>query len=235
MFTVLKQQYIPCLSIFNSLIKRVLLSFHYYFFADTKSGIWLGFGIPRNPCIIFLRNLQVTGNTGLHSFRRIKQLIFSTLKFNVRFCETVCPIRRIHIHNIVAPCDAGDIIIDSEKILTRFMKNQSFGKTAVNWHRTSLSIAPCSELYIIAINDGVIFHHSAINLIIPIDRRVRHAVHDDKSSTKTRPLNPFKIIITDRLMFINDADTSRMLNIISKKHIAFNQIVTAVAHRQSAA
>ena len=150
--------------------------------------------------------------------------------------EALCKIWRIHrAQNVIREINARHIVIDRENVAAIFVINEVIFKTAIIWRAATLFITARAELNIIAIDEGVIFNQRIDDRVIAVDRPIRDAVHHNQSSAKTCALEAFHVIIANRLPRINDANTACVIDVISKKDIAFNQGVIPVAHSKRTA
>ncbi len=70
------------------------------------------------------------------------------------------------------------------------------------------------------------------DLMITVDRRIGHAVHDAQSAFQVAARQSFQIIVAYRLIAVDDADSGGIGDAVAQKHVAFDQIAVAVAQHE---
>ncbi len=73
-----------------------------------------------------------------------------------------------------------------------------------------------------------------IHLVIEINWRIWHAIHNCETAAKSVPGKAFHIIITNSLIAVDNSDPTGVVDAIAKKHIVFNYVAIAVAQCQRA-
>ncbi len=92
-----------------------------------------------------------------------------------------------------------------------------------------------SQLDVIAVDHRVVLDERVVDLVVAIDRRIRHAVHDDQCAAETVPGQAVQVIVADDLAFVDDTDATGVIDPVAEKNIVLDQIVVAVSQRQRAA
>jgi len=72
-------------------------------------------------------------------------------------------------------------------------------------------------------------------LVVAVDRRIRHTVHDDEGAAKPVTGQAVHIVVANNLAFIDYADAARVINSIAEEDIILYDVVIAVSKRQRAA
>src|SRR5690606_31479882 len=70
--------------------------------------------------------------------------------------------------------------------------------------------------------------------MVAIDTRVGYAVHDDQCSAETVTGQTFEIIVADDLAFVDDSDSTGVIDTIAQENVAFHNVFVAVAQYHSA-
>ena len=86
----------------------------------------------------------------------------------------------------------------------------------------------------VAIDDDVVVHEGINNRVVSINRAVRDAVHDNECATKSVAGQSRQIIISNRLVFIDNSDAAGIGYSVAQEVIVLDKRVMTVPHGQSA-
>src|SRR5690606_14632242 len=110
----------------------------------------------------------------------IKQTVLRLLQLYVLATEPSADRRLRHSMNDVASeLNAADVVVYRDDVSTICVVNQVAGKARANRRRGSLCIGARSKLDMRALDDRIVLDDGVLDLVIAIDRRIRHAIHDD--------------------------------------------------------
>ena len=102
-------------------------------------------------------------------------------------------------------------------------------------HRGAFLITAGAQLYVLGVDDRVVFNQRVLDGVIAVDGRVGYGVHDDEGSSESVPRQTFKIIVANRLARVDDTDAARVIDAIAEKDVAFHEVAIAVTKRQGSA
>ena len=87
----------------------------------------------------------------------------------------------------------------------------------------------------ITIDEGIIQEFPSVDLVITVDGRVGHPVHNHQCTTEPKALQVIKVIIDGLVPFVDDPYTPRVLLPVSEEKISLRYIIVSMTVSKGAA
>ena len=204
----------------------------------TEAGAEFRFGVPVDACRVAADHSQVAAGAyacqvGVY---RLQQAVGPHLQLHAATDKTPLDHRLRHlVQHVVFEGDARHVVVHRDDVGAVRVVHEVVAEGGGDRHGAAFGVAPGRQFEVAAVDHGVVFDHRVLNLVVAVDGRVRHAVHDGQRTGEAMAGQALQVVVADRLPLVDDPDTARVVDTVAEEHVVLDQVAVAVAQGQGAA